>query len=252
VVAPTESKPENPTGGALDINPGVTTQGHVSQSIVQKFELLRQRRVTCPRLRMEAEEFLYHDQFGNAYMTYRTMLPDGEIYDVTAWIGKMGPGGKIIPVREYKGFKTFNDDMMNYLLDHAFVLFGRAVLEIMKARQAAGAAYILSADEAEAASKGLVNDIIKAGADALEKVKAEMPPDQKQRAEKLMQFDPNAAPKSLDVGAAGNILPFTNTEPCSKTKLLSPTPALLPKTPQPIPHKGRKQLERQARRQPQS
>lgn len=145
------------------IDPGTTAQGHVSQTKKQVFTLLRQRTVQQKKLKMECEEFLYRDQFGNAYMTYRAMLSDGEVYDTTAWIGKVVAGGVIKPVREFKKFVTFSDDMIDCLRMGAFVTFGRTTVELMKARDAAGATHILSADEANAAAEGVVTSIMAAG-----------------------------------------------------------------------------------------
>lgn len=154
--------PDETTGGALDITPGATTQGHVGQSVTQRFTLLRQVTVESKRLALQAEEFLYRDQFGNCYLTYRALLIDGELYDVTHYVGKqLTHEGTIKPVREWKAFGgTFNDAMIDASRERAFVGFGRVVLEIMKARQSEGAAFVLNADEARDAADLVMAKIV--------------------------------------------------------------------------------------------
>jgi hypothetical protein len=154
-----------PAGGALDISPGHATQGHVSQKIVQEFQLLRQRTVECKRLQLQAEEFLYRDQFGNCYTTFRATLPDGELYDKTFFFGfQRSHNGTIVTRAEWKKISpTYNDAVVDAMRDAAFVALGRSVLDILKARQAADAVFVLSADEAAAAADGVVTSIMAAG-----------------------------------------------------------------------------------------
>jgi hypothetical protein len=133
VIADTEPT----SGGALDINPGLTAQGHVSQQIEQVFTRLRHGKVKCKRLQLEADEFLLRDQFGNCYITYRAMLLDGEMYDVAEYFGKQLSHDKTIrTVREWKEIgPVLIDEVMDSLRESAFVKYGRTVLSILRARQ---------------------------------------------------------------------------------------------------------------------
>jgi hypothetical protein len=142
------------------IDPSVAVDGHVGPSVKQKFTVLRTRKVVEKRLSLEAAEFLLRDQFGNAYLSYQAVLMDNGTYAVTDWIGKVAADGSIKPVREFKRFGSFSDDMIDFCRRQAFVAFGRTVLDILKSKQAAGAAYVLSADEAKAAATGIVTDIM--------------------------------------------------------------------------------------------
>lgn len=115
----------------------VAIQGHVGASIKQRFTCERTRTLTNERLRMDIAEHIVKDQFGNLYVVFSTQLIDGELYTVTDWVGKQPPGFPLTLVKEFKRFPGFNDDLLAYLQEKAFVSFGREALAILKARQAA-------------------------------------------------------------------------------------------------------------------
>lgn len=114
-------------------------QGHVGQSVKQMFSVERTRARSHKALYIDALEHIVKDQFGNLYVVFAAKLMDGEVYTVTAWVGAekwTGTVRKIVLVREWKKFKTFDDDLLAALQNMAFVSFGRANTAILKARHA--------------------------------------------------------------------------------------------------------------------
>lgn len=115
-------------------------QGHVGSSIKQTFTVERTRLRKHARLELDAMEHIVKDQFGNLYVVFTAKLMDGEVYACTAWVGaeKWTDRGKEIRlVREWKQFRTFNDDLLAAIQNLAFHALGTANLAIIKARHAA-------------------------------------------------------------------------------------------------------------------
>jgi len=109
-------------------------QGHVSQSVKQQFTLERTKVVLNRTLNLEAREHIVKDQFGNLYTVFTAKLIDGEVYAVTRWVAHPHSG----LVKEFRklGARRFDDNLLAWLQEEAFVAFGRATLAILKARQA--------------------------------------------------------------------------------------------------------------------
>lgn len=115
-------------------------QGHVGQTTKQRFTCERSRVIENRALRLEANENIVKDQFGNLYVVFTARLIDGEVYAVTAWVGAekwTGQAKQLVLVGEYKRFHTFSDSLLGFLQDRAFIAFGRATLAILKARKTA-------------------------------------------------------------------------------------------------------------------
>ena len=115
-------------------------QGHVGQSVKQVFTIERTRGRNHPKLSIDALEHIVKDQFGNLYVVFVARLMDNEVYTVTAWVGKniwTATGKKLVLVKEWKKFPSFNDDLLACLQNMAFVSFGRTNIAILKARRAA-------------------------------------------------------------------------------------------------------------------
>lgn len=128
------------TDGDKAVDPTTAIQGHVSQSIEQKFTIERTRLRVHKRAKIEAEELILKDQFGNLYVTFRARLMDGEVHVANAWVGSEkwdGTQKRIVLVREWKRFKTFNDDLLGAIQDLAFHSFASANLAYLKGRHAA-------------------------------------------------------------------------------------------------------------------
>ena len=200
--------------GGVDL--AVAVQGHVGPKTKQVFTTLRVGKVFDKRLSIEAGEFLFRDQFGNAYCQYQTMLSDGATYTVTDFIGKiLSNSGEVKPIREFKHFWVFSDAMIDHLRSKAFVAFGRKVIEILKGKQAEGAAFVLSADEARAMADGVVSSVMAAG-DGIK------PPDTK-------VLD---APRSDDTVSRNQAILCPTSPPLTQLLPLPPTP---PSPPTPLP-----------------
>jgi hypothetical protein len=115
-------------------------QGHVSQQVRQVFTIERTRLRVHKRAQIEAHEHIVKDQFGNLYVVFTSRLMDGEVYACTAWVGaeKWTDTGRTIKlVREWKRFKTFNDDLLGAIQGLAFHALASANLAILKARHSA-------------------------------------------------------------------------------------------------------------------
>ena len=109
-------------------------QGHVSQSVQQEFTEERTRVIMNKRLKLEAREHIVKDQFTNLYVVFTARLIDGEVYAVTTWVGSKNKG---LNKRFLALTSKFDDTLLAYLQDGAFVAFGKATLAILKSRQAA-------------------------------------------------------------------------------------------------------------------
>jgi hypothetical protein len=110
-------------------------QGHVSQTTKQVFTEERSRNLHNRWLQLECREHIVKDQFGNLYVVFAAKLLDGELYAVTSWIAHPHRG----LVKQYRklGFRRFDDDLLAYLQNEAWVALGRATVAILQARQAA-------------------------------------------------------------------------------------------------------------------
>lgn len=108
-------------------------QGHVSQSIKQVFRMERKRELSNKKLKLECREYLVKDQFTNLYCVFVSDLIDAERHCVPCFVGSETRGLN----KKYKVFKTFSDDMLTHMQNEAWVIFGRATVSIMKARNAA-------------------------------------------------------------------------------------------------------------------
>lgn len=115
-------------------------QGHVSQNIRQRFTVQRTRLRIHRKLQIEAMEHIVKDQFGNLYVVFTARLMDGEVYACTAWVGTekwTGTEKRLVLVKEWKKFPSFNDDLLAAIQNLAFHALGSANLGILKARCAA-------------------------------------------------------------------------------------------------------------------
>lgn len=121
-------------------------QGHVSQTVTQQFAIQRHRVIENRKLRLECREFVVKDQFRNLYVVFTAKLIDGEVYSVTTWVGSEVKG---LVARFRAKYGHFNDGLLTYLQDEAFVAFGRATVEILKSRQAASFAFAPTGSEIE-------------------------------------------------------------------------------------------------------
>jgi hypothetical protein len=108
-------------------------QGEVGHATKQKFELERKRDLSHPKLKIEMREYLVKDQFTNLYVSYVSDLIDGERYSVITRIGSDTKGLR----KKFSAFKKFSTALLGHLRDDAFVVFGRTIVDIMKARAAA-------------------------------------------------------------------------------------------------------------------
>lgn len=120
-------------------------QGHVSQSIKQVFKVERARTIQNTKLRIACREYVLKDQFGNIYVSFTARLLDGELWGHGVWVAHPKTGLN----KAFKQFGSFNDLLMRCLQDEAFVVFGRANVQIMRSRQAA---YALNPNAVSAAS----------------------------------------------------------------------------------------------------
>lgn len=115
-------------------------QGHVGNSVKQVFQIERTRARICKQLKLEALEHIVKDQFGNLYVVFLARLFDGEVYAATAWVGSYkwtGTEKKLVLVKEWKKFPSFNDDLLALIQNMAFISFGNSNVAILKARHAA-------------------------------------------------------------------------------------------------------------------
>lgn len=114
-------------------------QGHVGQRVKQVFTCERTRTRRHRKLQIEAIEHIVKDQFGNLYVVFTAKLMDGEVYAVVAWVGAekwTETGKKLVLVKEWKKFPSFNDDLLAALQNLAFVSLGKANIAILKGRSA--------------------------------------------------------------------------------------------------------------------
>lgn len=118
-----------------DIDFTEVIQGHVSQSVKQVFNIERTRVIFNRKLNLEARENIVKDQFGNLYTVFIAKLIDGEMYAVTRWVAH--PHSGLVKEMRQLGSRRFDDNLLAWLQDEAFVSFGRATLAILKGRQAA-------------------------------------------------------------------------------------------------------------------
>lgn len=129
------------TDAVKSLDPTSVLQGHVSQSITQNFNIERTRLRHNKRLNISMMEHICKDQFGNLYVVFISQLPDGDVWAVADWVAveKWNEAGakETVIVREYKKFKTFNDDLLAYLQDKAFHAFSLEVLAWLKGQNAA-------------------------------------------------------------------------------------------------------------------
>lgn len=115
-------------------------QGHVSQHTKQLFTVERSRDLLEHKLAIQARENIVKDQFGNIYVVFVARLMDGDVWSVTQWVGAEKWNGlqkRIVLVREWKKFKRFDDALLSYLQQQAFVAFGKANVAYLKGRHAA-------------------------------------------------------------------------------------------------------------------
>lgn len=114
-------------------------QGHVSQTIKQVFTLKRREIRVHRKLALEAVESIVEDQFGNCYVVFHAKLLDGEVWACADWVGTWrwtNATKQMMLVKEWKRFRRFNDDLLGYFQDKAFVALGRVTAGILKARNA--------------------------------------------------------------------------------------------------------------------
>ena len=115
-------------------------QGHVSQTIKQNFKIERRRELKHKKLNLDCREYLMRDQFTNLYCVFVADLIDGERHCVPSFIGSDTRGIN----KKYRQFPLFNDDMLSFLQQEAWVLFGRQTVAVMKARHAANVATLIT------------------------------------------------------------------------------------------------------------
>lgn len=108
-------------------------QGEVSHDRRQDFRVERKRVRKEPKLKLEMREYIVKDQFTNLYVVFVANLIDGERHCVPTRVGSEAKGLR----QKYAHFHKFSDNMLTYLQQEAFVLFGRQTVEIMRARQVA-------------------------------------------------------------------------------------------------------------------
>lgn len=109
-------------------------QGHVSQSVKQVFHVERERTIHNRKLQLEAREIIVKDQFGNLYTCFVAKLIDGEVYAVTRWVAH--PHSGLVAELRKLGARRFDDALLAWLQDEAFLAFGRATIALMKSRHA--------------------------------------------------------------------------------------------------------------------
>ena len=110
-------------------------QGHVGPSVPQVFTEKRTRVLFNRRLNLECREHIVKDQFSNLYVVFTAKLLDGEMYAVTRWVAH--PVNGLVKELRALGARRFDDALLGWLQDEAFLAFGRMTVAILKGRQAA-------------------------------------------------------------------------------------------------------------------
>lgn len=136
--------------------------GHVSQKTKQLFKVERTREIKHPKLNIEAVEWILEDQFGNKYFLFRSMLFDGELYDVAQWFW-CGGIDRLGLVGDFRQFKTVNDALIDFARDSAFIAFARTNLLILRARKKSTSPQTLEPKDMTRKANGLAKAIIAAG-----------------------------------------------------------------------------------------
>lgn len=142
-----------------ETSPGATIEGHVGKTVPQVFQVRRTRTIEDRRLKLKAVEYLLEDQFKNLYLVYRSILSDGEVYDVADWV-------KPSLIASYGGF---NDALITHFMEKAFVALGRATLGLMREKHAGaqvlgyGRPTVALSDGERAQATELIDLVMKAG-----------------------------------------------------------------------------------------
>lgn len=115
--------------------------GHVSHNLKnQRFTIKRTRACGHKKLKLEMLEHIVQDQFGNLYVVFISKLMDQEVYSCTAWVGSEkwdGTQKTTVLVKEWKKFKTFNDELLACFQNMAAYTFAKHNLQFMKGALAA-------------------------------------------------------------------------------------------------------------------